>query len=70
MSMFETSGKEASGERKSNTLIKLERMRTALSHHEPDRVPISDFSDSAATATSRSGRRVTRWPSGVKCSVN
>lgn len=29
--------------RKPNALVKLERMRKALSHQEPDRVPISDF---------------------------
>jgi len=44
MGMFETTGRDAvSGERKHNTLLKLKRMRTALSHREPDRVPISDF---------------------------
>src|SRR5512137_1044761 len=30
-------------ERKATTIAKLERMRKALSHQEPDRVPISDF---------------------------
>ncbi len=30
-------------ERKENTLRKLERMRQALRHEEPDRVPVSDF---------------------------
>jgi len=44
MGMFETTGKAAdSAARKENTLRKLQRMRTALSHQEPDRVPISDF---------------------------
>ena len=44
MGMFDTTGKETtSQERKQNTLKKLERMRKALSHQEPDRVPISDF---------------------------
>ena len=44
MGMFETTGRlEAGTERKENTLRKLERMKTALSHREPDRVPISDF---------------------------
>lgn len=44
MGMFETTGKEqAAGERKENTLRKLKRMQTALSHQEPDRVPVSDF---------------------------
>ncbi len=43
MSMFEVSGKDSGQDRKDNTLKKLERMRKALSHQEPDRVPISDF---------------------------
>lgn len=44
MGMFETTGKAAdSAARKENTLRKLQRMRTALSHREPDRVPVSDF---------------------------
>jgi uroporphyrinogen decarboxylase len=44
MGMFETTGRrEAGTDRKENTLRKLERMKTALSHREPDRVPISDF---------------------------
>ena len=43
MSMFETVGKEAGASRKPGTLAKLERMRKALAHQEPDRVPISDF---------------------------
>jgi hypothetical protein len=38
--VFETVGEVT---RKANTLKKLERMRTALGHREPDRVPISDF---------------------------
>jgi len=43
MGMFETKGNAAGGERKLNTLKKLERMNKALSHQEPDRVPVSDF---------------------------
>jgi uroporphyrinogen decarboxylase len=44
MGMFETMGKVTDElARKDSTLKKLERMRTALSHQEPDRVPISDF---------------------------
>jgi uroporphyrinogen decarboxylase len=44
MSMFDTTGPNAAGvERKPNTLQKLIRMNRALRHHEPDRVPISDF---------------------------
>jgi hypothetical protein len=44
MGMFETKGATTTEvQRKGNTLIKLKRMRTALSHQEPDRVPISDF---------------------------
>lgn len=44
MGMFDTVGKQTANlERKPNTLRKLERMRTALSHREPDRVPVSDF---------------------------
>ncbi len=45
MGMFETTGKAAgdNGTRKANTALKLWRMRTALSHCEPDRVPVSDF---------------------------
>lgn len=44
MSMFETVGKagESTG-RTPNTRRKLERLNRALSHEEPDRVPISDF---------------------------
>ncbi len=44
MSMFDTTGKSAAeAGRKENTLRKLERMNKALSHQQPDRVPISDF---------------------------
>lgn len=44
MGMFDTHGAATTaGERKPNTLRKLERMNTALRHQEPDRVPISDF---------------------------
>ena len=44
MGMFDTVGKQTvNSERKENTLKKLERMQKALSHQEPDRVPISDF---------------------------
>jgi uroporphyrinogen decarboxylase len=44
MSMFDTTGKNAGdGSRSQNTLKKLERMNSSLSHREPDRVPISDF---------------------------
>jgi len=43
MGMFNTTGKSSSTERSPNTLAKLERMRKALNHEEPDRVPISDF---------------------------
>ncbi len=41
--MFETSGRSGCGVRKTTTLQKLERMKKALGHEEPDRVPISDF---------------------------
>ncbi|MHC4961031.1 MAG: uroporphyrinogen decarboxylase family protein [Planctomycetota bacterium] len=41
--MFDTTGKEASRERKTNTLQKLDRLKKTLSGQEPDRVPISDF---------------------------
>jgi hypothetical protein len=41
--MFDTTGKKSGGARKENTLKKLARLNTALSHQEPDRVPISDF---------------------------
>ncbi|MEI8234056.1 MAG: uroporphyrinogen decarboxylase family protein [Verrucomicrobiota bacterium] len=44
MSMFDTVGKAANTScRKENTLRKLERLKKALRHEEPDRVPISDF---------------------------
>jgi uroporphyrinogen decarboxylase len=43
MGMFETTGWMGGGARKAATLQKLERMRKALRHREPDRVPISDF---------------------------
>ncbi len=43
MSMFNTAGREILCERKESALRKLERMNKALSHQEPDRVPISDF---------------------------
>jgi hypothetical protein len=43
MGMFDTTGKKSGGARKENTLKKLARLNTALSHQEPDRVPISDF---------------------------
>ena len=42
MGMFSTTGAAEAG-RKPSTLRKLERMNKALSHEEPDRVPISDF---------------------------
>jgi uroporphyrinogen decarboxylase len=41
--MFDTTGKCSGSERKDNTLLKLERMKTSLSGQEPDQVPISDF---------------------------
>jgi uroporphyrinogen decarboxylase len=44
MGMFETTGIDrAVNKRKDNTLRKLDRMKKALRHEEPDRVPISDF---------------------------
>ena len=44
MGMFDTTGRESEpAARKENTLRKLNRLRTALHHREPDRVPISDF---------------------------
>jgi len=44
MGMFETTGREErQTARHPNTVLKLQRMRTALSHQEPDRIPISDF---------------------------
>lgn len=45
MGMFDTTGKvlNHTTTRPPNTLAKLERLRKALRHEEPDRVPISDF---------------------------
>jgi len=43
MGMFDTAGKTAGADRGENTLAKVRRMNQALSHEEPDRVPISDF---------------------------
>ncbi len=44
MGMFDTTGTSSSAtKRKANTLEKLIRLKTALRHQEPDRVPISDF---------------------------
>lgn len=44
MGMFDTTGRDAAAAgRSENTLRKLARTRAALRHHEPDRVPISDF---------------------------
>ena len=43
MGMFNTTGTTADTERKENTLKKLDRLKTAMQHQEPDRVPISDF---------------------------
>jgi uroporphyrinogen decarboxylase len=44
MGMFDTVGVTAGqGQRKANTLQKLERMKKSLRHEEPDRVPVSDF---------------------------
>jgi uroporphyrinogen decarboxylase len=43
MGMFETTGRTGAGAREATTLQKLERMRKALQHQEPDRVPVSDF---------------------------
>ncbi len=44
MGMFDTVGKNGPAlDRNDNTLKKLKRIKTALSHQEPDRVPISDF---------------------------
>src|SRR5512140_3503730 len=44
MGMFEVTGTATPTEkRKENTLRKLNRMKKALRHQEPDRVPISDF---------------------------
>ncbi len=42
--MFDFTGRSEQQEgRKDSTLLKLERMRKALAHQEPDQVPISDF---------------------------
>ena len=44
MGMFDTTGTTSAGiARKENTLRKLDRLKKALRHVEPDRVPISDF---------------------------
>ena len=44
MGMFEFTGTASPKDnRKANTLRKVERMKKALRHEEPDRVPISDF---------------------------
>ncbi len=44
MGMFDTTGPVAAQTtRKANTLRKVERLKKALRHEEPDRVPISDF---------------------------
>lgn len=44
MGMFETFGQSTAQEdRKENTLRKLERLNKALSHQEPDRIPIGEF---------------------------
>ena len=43
MGMFNLTGKSTGGERKQATLDKVKRMNMALSHQEPDRVPLSDF---------------------------
>ncbi|MGA2617443.1 MAG: uroporphyrinogen decarboxylase family protein [Thermoguttaceae bacterium] len=44
MGMFETTGTASSAAtRNDNTLRKLDRVKKALRHEEPDRVPISDF---------------------------
>ena len=44
MGMFETTGRgECQTARHPNAELKLWRIRTALSHQEPDRVPVSDF---------------------------
>ncbi len=43
MGMFDTTGGTGGGARKAATVQKLQRMRKALQHEEPDRVPISDF---------------------------
>lgn len=42
--MFETTGRTAGAEsRPAKTVRKIERLRKALRHEEPDRVPVSDF---------------------------
>ncbi|MBN8457713.1 MAG: hypothetical protein J0M04_07740 [Verrucomicrobia bacterium] len=41
--MFDTVGTACGLERKPGTQVKLDRIRKALAHQEPDRVPISDF---------------------------
>ena len=44
MGMFDTTGRDRAAEARSeNTVKKLERMKKAMRHEEPDRVPISDF---------------------------
>ncbi len=44
MGMFETTGRaDASEPRSENTLKKVERLKKALRHEEPDRVPVGDF---------------------------
>ncbi len=44
MGMFDTVGtSDSTSKRKAETLRKLDRLNKALSHEEPDRVPISDF---------------------------
>ncbi|MGA2258425.1 MAG: uroporphyrinogen decarboxylase family protein [Thermoguttaceae bacterium] len=44
MGMFDTTGTDSSAaNRQDNTLRKLDRLKKALRHEEPDRVPISDF---------------------------
>jgi hypothetical protein len=40
----------APAERKANTALKLRRMQMALTHREPDRVPIGDFSGAVSSA--------------------
>ena len=43
MGMFDTVGAASTGPRKAGTYRKLDRLRKALRHEEPDRVPVSDF---------------------------
>lgn len=43
MGMFDTTGRRSGAGRGEKTMAKLQRMNRALSHEEPDRVPISDF---------------------------